>query len=265
MPSFLERSENLDNSNRVRPATVRLSLVPDVQKRGKNVQVQTSFLDEFGRLLTVDAIFLRVLDESGIEVYPPQKIASNQAGFAILIGTRDFKPGIYRVQVSNSEQFTPHQSRELTVQEPDDVVAGVVVPVVDVKTLQRTRSPDRRTKAGFVPIVPILPSIPLGDFAFGGEVIFNTEEDDRVCPICESHEGEIYELPDDEDIMPEIPLHPNCRCWYVFIETGERILSTGKKQSEVDVEAIQTAVFSMETIDIVDSVIAVHEHINAQG
>lgn len=39
---------------------------------------------------------------------------------------------------------------------------------------------------------------------------FNTSEDDRVCEICEPHDGEHIGI-GDIDSTP--PLHVNCRCW----------------------------------------------------
>jgi hypothetical protein len=52
-------------------------------------------------------------------------------------------------------------------------------------------------------------------------VQFHTEEDDRVCPICEFFEREEFEL--DDDGRPQIPLHPNCRCWWEHVATGETL------------------------------------------
>lgn len=40
--------------------------------------------------------------------------------------------------------------------------------------------------------------------------IWHSEDDDRICDDCASHDGEVFEYNDD---IPEIPLHPNCRCW----------------------------------------------------
>lgn len=46
----------------------------------------------------------------------------------------------------------------------------------------------------------------------GTKVIFRTEDDERVCDLCESYDGEEYEV-DDPD-RPTVPLHLNCRCYY---------------------------------------------------
>lgn len=40
--------------------------------------------------------------------------------------------------------------------------------------------------------------------------IWQSEDDERICDDCASHNGEVFE---DKDDIPEIPVHPNCRCW----------------------------------------------------
>lgn len=40
--------------------------------------------------------------------------------------------------------------------------------------------------------------------------IWHSEDDERICDDCASHDGEVFE---DKDDIPEIPVHPNCRCW----------------------------------------------------
>ena len=40
--------------------------------------------------------------------------------------------------------------------------------------------------------------------------IWHSEDDERICDDCASHNGEVFE---DKDDIPEIPVHPNCRCW----------------------------------------------------
>lgn len=40
--------------------------------------------------------------------------------------------------------------------------------------------------------------------------IWHSEDDERICDDCASHNGEIFE---DKDDIPDVPVHPNCRCW----------------------------------------------------
>lgn len=45
---------------------------------------------------------------------------------------------------------------------------------------------------------------------------WHSEDEDSTCDECASHDGEIYE---NEDDIPGIPVHPNCRCWLTEEET----------------------------------------------
>ena len=36
-----------------------------------------------------------------------------------------------------------------------------------------------------------------------------------TCKKCLGYDGKIYHLPEDESKMPELPLHPHCKCHYV--------------------------------------------------
>ena len=40
--------------------------------------------------------------------------------------------------------------------------------------------------------------------------IWHNEDDERICDDCASHNGEVFE---DKDDIPDVPVHPNCRCW----------------------------------------------------
>ena len=40
--------------------------------------------------------------------------------------------------------------------------------------------------------------------------VWHSENDEYICDDCASHNGKIFENKND---IPEIPVHPNCRCW----------------------------------------------------
>lgn len=50
---------------------------------------------------------------------------------------------------------------------------------------------------------------------------WHSEDEDNTCDECASRDGEVYESEDD---IPEIPVHPNCRCWL----TEEEIDPSGR-------------------------------------
>lgn len=53
------------------------------------------------------------------------------------------------------------------------------------------------------------------------QFVFTTAEDSRVCPICASLAGMIYDP--DED-LPDIPVHGNCRCRYILFNESDKSL-----------------------------------------
>lgn len=46
-------------------------------------------------------------------------------------------------------------------------------------------------------------------------VEWESEDDSRVCAVCQERDGQIYTL----DTLPRKP-HINCRCWYRSVESG---------------------------------------------
>jgi len=56
------------------------------------------------------------------------------------------------------------------------------------------------------------------------EVEFVTEEDERVCPLCDELSGTVWELPAEFDEIERPPIHPNCRCRLEITE-GELTIS----------------------------------------
>lgn len=47
-------------------------------------------------------------------------------------------------------------------------------------------------------------------------VVLKTSEDDRVCPYCASREGNVYRRGEIS-----LPLHPECRCWFIPISKAQ--------------------------------------------
>lgn len=40
--------------------------------------------------------------------------------------------------------------------------------------------------------------------------VWHSESDEFICEDCAAHDGEVFENTDE---IPELPVHPNCRCW----------------------------------------------------
>lgn len=58
--------------------------------------------------------------------------------------------------------------------------------------------------------------------------VWHAEVDDRVCEECESFSEEIYE---DQESIPNIPHHPNCRCWIeeIYMDDDNQPIPNSRK------------------------------------
>lgn len=195
-------------------------MFPRDVSRGNLLQIQSIFLDrETGTPKRQSAIYLTIRDAKGVEVYPTSRVARNQSGMVIDIGTLDLPPGKYNVMVSNSRSLSPSDTSEFRVTGPD---LPEPPPVLRAVPLTKTAVPtDRALKTKInefeknVPIVPLIPE-DRRSALFVGRVRFVTEMDRKVCSICQAFDGEVYEL--DDVRKPDIPIHPNCRCHYEYVD-----------------------------------------------
>ena len=79
-----------------------------------------------------------------------------------------------------------------------------------------TKSLNTATLANIEPINPI-------DYSSQMQVIFKTREDEKVCPICEPLNNNVYDINDAG--KPDIPddTHHNCRCRYLVYQDGKEL------------------------------------------
>ena len=82
--------------------------------------------------------------------------------------------------------------------------------------------------------------------------IWHSESDEHICDDCASHDGEVFENKDD---IPEIPVHPNCRCWVEEIkldDNGKTISSKPykgqKPENKTDINEVKDMKMSDEGI-----------------
>ena len=54
---------------------------------------------------------------------------------------------------------------------------------------------------------------------FGDAVVYRLEYSHEKIDECDDYADEVYEI--DSSDMPELPIHPNCKCYYEDEETGE--------------------------------------------
>lgn len=107
---------------------------------------------------------------------------------------------------------------------------GKPLPAEEIaKTVERTFSPERAagiaatevTRANTAGEVPVILSY---EKHTGHRLvaIWNTEEDEKVCPICKPLDG----LPEawwQTEALSGPPAHPNCRCWLTYEEARKAL------------------------------------------
>ena len=59
-------------------------------------------------------------------------------------------------------------------------------------------------------------------------LVWTTQEDEKVCPICEELDGEQWTIDDPDLQQPPDDTHDNCRCYLDIIPGEESFLSVKK-------------------------------------
>ena len=84
--------------------------------------------------------------------------------------------------------------------------------------------------------------------------IWHSEDDERICDDCASHDGEVFENKDD---IPDIPLHPNCRCWVEEVKLdnngkpiSSKVYKGQKPENKTDKKEIQDMKMSDDGINM---------------
>jgi len=147
--------------------------------------------------LPVRKIFLNIISQKdGHTIWPNEVVRVNDYKFDILIGTDNVKEGHeYLIRVSNNRNLSPMGATTFMVIK-DNQVPILLFPI-PLPVRQPTDNFTRRQI---------------------DKLIFRTQMDSRVCPICDPYSNQEFS-PNDE--IPHIPRHFNCRCTYDVIFNDE--------------------------------------------
>lgn len=191
--------------------------------RGNLLQIQAIFLDRLtGTPERVDKIYMKIMAEDGRLVYPASLMARKQSGFIIDISTLEFPPGKYTLLISNQDIFSPSDRARFEVMGPELPEQPPLFEANAKNQVQKTavpQDPELKKKVNeFTENVPLVPLLPADrrSALFQSKVRFVTELDRKVCPVCQAFQGEVYEQ--DDVRKPDIPIHPNCRCHYEYVD-----------------------------------------------
>ena len=196
---------------------VTVSVNPAKIIQGQMIQINAQIQDVLsGQPIKYTRIYMQILDEKGIEVWPLSTIAINDDHINKLISTTELEPGKYTVRISPSRKLHPMGARSFEIEKTS---RGIIVPLIPLILLApATVITTEKIKREF--LEP--DTVDSEKIAF---LVYKTERDSRVCPICRPHEGKVFR-PDDSAIIkigpPEFggDTHYGCRCHYDVITQG---------------------------------------------
>lgn len=195
--------------------TVSINPVKIIQ--GQMIQINAQINDTFsGQPVKYTRIYMQILDEKGVEVWPLSTIAMNDDHFNKLISTTELEPGKFTVRISPSRKLHPMGAKSFEIEKTS---RGIIVPLIPLILLAPTTAitVDKIKREFLEP-----DTIDSEKIAF---LVYKTEGDSRVCPICRPHEGKVFR-PDDPNIIKIGPpdfggaTHYGCRCHYDVITQG---------------------------------------------
>jgi hypothetical protein len=191
---------------------VDVVITPRQVQRGQMISVQAQIYDRHtGMIMPFDKIYMQIIDSKGVEIWPVSTVAEGVAVINKLISTSQMKNGKYLIRVSPSKKLTPMGAAEFQIKGNLPVAA---IPLIPAAILAITSS-SKKEKVELDFLEPVQP--PKITW-----LLYQTEKDTRVCPICLNFAGRVYR-PDD----PELPrigpaeldgdTHWGCRCHYDYI------------------------------------------------
>ena len=150
------------------------------------------------------------------------------------------------------EQFLDAQKKfdteiEEAIQEAEDEIEQETGKVVDCSEFVEIEEEM---------IVRVL--MPWGDIQNERLIVYTLDlpddDDERICDDCASHDGEVFENKDD---IPDIPLHPNCRCWVEEVKLdnngkpiSSKVYKGQKPENKTDKKEIQDMKMSDDGINM---------------
>jgi hypothetical protein len=141
-------------------------------------------------------------------------------------------PNITDVTLTD-EIFARQDEKDNRLLDPDTsaklVGTGIVTSILAFATLQKYR--DFKTQQDLIFLDQQTEDLFFEDDFFGegipegaqegDKVIFATEKDAKVCPICSALEGIEWDIDDPTVVVPETDTHPNCRCRLILKINGK--------------------------------------------
>lgn len=171
------------------------------------LEVSVAITSPTGLSVTVPKVYMEIVDSKGIVVWPLSVIAKNTSGFTRLISTAELETNTrYTVRTAINPKLVKQSFSFFKTTK--SIFPGLLIPLT---LLSPSLVP--------LTLVPETPEKPMW-------LVYTTELDQRVCPICVNFEGRTF-APNDPDLIrigpPELGgrTHYRCRCVY----TPENVLN----------------------------------------
>lgn len=178
-----------------RKTRVTVHVAPNTVDAGQMIQISASVTTPFGAPVITSVLYMEIIDSKGRVYWPLSPIARNANGFSKLISTREMKSNTrYQVRVGINKSLSPQGWAFFKTSKKK--LPLVIIPALILPTI----------------LIPKKALDPVW-------LIYRTELDAKVCPICKPHEGKKFR-PKDSDIIrigpPQLggETHYGCRCHY---------------------------------------------------
>ena len=213
---------------------VQVSINPPKVVEGQMLSIQAAIYDDITKQpMKFDKFYMQIIDNDGLEVWPLSTMQKNSARMDKLISTSELKPGKYLVRISPSKNLSPMGAAEFVI----EAKTNAIVPLIPLALLAIPSSSvaDKVENEIAVPFIP--PKI--------AWMIYQTEKDSKVCPICLPHQGKKFHPNDPELIVigPEElggQTHYRCRCHYDYV-TVEQVQKLQQLNADYQAKIIKVA------------------------
>ena len=167
--------------------------------------------------MAFETLYMQIIDEDGVEVWPLSTIDKESSGFSKMISTSEMDAGkTYTVRISTSRKLRPIGESQFMIKR-DLLHPGLLIPgksLIPHLLLSVAESTVLEKVTSHI----VEPEAPTLKIAW---LVWVTQKDSRVCKYCIIYEGRRFK-PNDPN-LPQIPVHLKCRCHFdIITEEDER-------------------------------------------
>ncbi|MGH2613319.1 MAG: hypothetical protein ACRDFB_09785 [Rhabdochlamydiaceae bacterium] len=194
-----------------------VTVTPNSVSKGQMISIQSYIQDRYTKQpIVYKTIFMEILDEDGVPVWPLSAVEVESATISKLISTSDLQSGKkYTVRISPSKDQSPMGFADFKIDNTIIPLALLVPGAMLIPHLLLSTPDSTKTEKTESDVVG--PDTPY-KIAW---LIYRTQLDSKVCPICSPNEGLRFRPDDPNLIKIREDTHYGCRCHYDIISESE--------------------------------------------